>query len=64
MTVPAFQERVHEARRLLVTHDYSQALSCYARLTRSFPGQGVLWFGHWAAATRAWENALALGAKR
>jgi tetratricopeptide (TPR) repeat protein len=69
MTAAVFQQRVEQARQLLLTQDFAQALSCYANLTRKFPGQAVLWFeygsaasrlGQRAAATQAWENAIAL----
>jgi tetratricopeptide (TPR) repeat protein len=69
MTGPVLQQRLEQARQLLLTQDFAQALSCYATLTRKFPGQAVLWFeygnaasrlGQRATATRAWENAIAL----
>src|SRR6516162_1038539 len=69
MTAAVFQQRVEHARQLLLNQDFAEALSCYADLTRKFPRQAVLWFeygsaasrlGQRAAATRAWENAIAL----
>ena len=69
MKAAVFQQRVEHARQLLLNQDFAEALSCYANLTRKFPGQAVLWFeygsaasrlGQRAAATRAWENAIAL----
>jgi tetratricopeptide (TPR) repeat protein len=63
------QKRIEEARQLLLTQEFAQALSCYAKLTRKFPGQAVLWFeygnalsrlGQRADATRTWERAIAL----
>jgi tetratricopeptide (TPR) repeat protein len=69
MTTPGFHQRVEEARQLLLAQDYGNALSCYARLTRKFPRQIVLWFeygnaasrlGQRAEAARAWDNAITL----
>jgi tetratricopeptide (TPR) repeat protein len=64
-----FQHRLNEARQLLLGQDFAQALSRYAKLTRAFPGQAVVWFeygttaarlGQLEAASRAWDRAMAL----
>lgn len=69
MTGSGLQQRVEEARQLLLTQDFARALSSYAELTRKFPGHAVLWFeygsaasrlGQRAEATRVWDKALAL----
>jgi tetratricopeptide (TPR) repeat protein len=69
MTAPTFQERLEEARQLLLAQNFAGALSRYEKLTRASPGQAVVWFeygnaasrlGQREAATRAWEKAMAL----
>ncbi|HRY52048.1 MAG TPA: sulfotransferase [Candidatus Paceibacterota bacterium] len=69
MTPASFQHKLYEARQLLLGRDFAQALSRYAKLTRTFPGQAVVWFeygnaasrlGQLEGASRAWEKAIAL----
>jgi tetratricopeptide (TPR) repeat protein len=69
MTPATFQEKLEEARRLLLVEDYRQALSRYEKLSRTFPGQAVVWFelgnaashlGKRDEATRAWQRAMTL----
>jgi len=69
MKLPVLQQRIEEARQFLLTQDFAQAFSCYARLTRRFPGHAVLWFeygnaasrlGQRADAIRAWDKSIAL----
>ena len=69
MTPAGFQKKLNEARQLLLGRDFAQALSCYAKLTRTLPGQAVVWFeygnaasrlGQLEGASRAWERAMQL----
>jgi tetratricopeptide (TPR) repeat protein len=64
-----FQRRLNEARQLLLGQHFAQALLRYAKLTRTFPGQAVVWFeygttaarlGQLEGASRAWERAMQL----
>ena len=69
MTPAGYQRRLNEARQLLLGQHYAQALSRYAKLTRAFPGQALVWFeygttaarlGQLEGASRAWERAMQL----
>jgi Tfp pilus assembly protein PilF len=64
-----FQKRLQEARDLLHTHRFAQALPGYERLTRQNPTAAVLWFEYGNAAAgardfgladRAWSQAVEL----
>ncbi len=54
-----FQKKLKEARELLHTHRFAQALSAYERLTRQNPTVAVLWFEYGNAAAGARDFGLA-----
>jgi len=69
MIPPDFQKKHNEARELLLSNDFAQALPRYEKLTRQFPGAEVIWaeYGNTASrlretrlADRAWRRALEL----
>src|SRR5690348_12816483 len=64
-----FQRRLTEARQLLLSQHFGEALASYAQLTRQCPGEAILWFEYGNAASslhdreladRAWRKALEL----
>jgi tetratricopeptide (TPR) repeat protein len=63
------QRRLHEARQLLLSQHFAEALVRYAHLTRQCPGEAILWFEYGNAASslhdreladQAWRKALEL----
>ena len=69
MTHPGFQQKLGDARQLLLSGNLEEAFASYRKLTRTFPGQSAVWFefgttasrlGQRDVATRAWERALAI----
>jgi tetratricopeptide (TPR) repeat protein len=63
------QRQLNQARQLLLAQRFTQALSCYQKLVRQFPGQAVLWYEYGNAAFGlrdeeraevAWQKALEL----
>jgi Tfp pilus assembly protein PilF len=69
MTPPDLQQRITEARELLLAREFTQALSEYERLVRHCPRSAVLWaeYGNAAGglrkldlADKAWRKALEL----
>jgi tetratricopeptide (TPR) repeat protein len=69
MTPADFQKKHNKARELLQAQDFAQALPCYEKLTRHYPGVAVIWaeYGNTAArlreanlADRAWQKAIEL----
>jgi tetratricopeptide (TPR) repeat protein len=72
MTPVDFQKIHNEARQLLLSNDFAQALLRYEKLTRLRPGEAVIWaeYGNTASrmretklANRAWQRALELAPK-
>jgi Flp pilus assembly protein TadD len=59
MRSPNFQAELNEARELLLSQRFSQALQRYEKLTRQAPGEAVLWFEYGNAASRCRDPALA-----
>ena len=64
-----FNRRLDQARQLLLTQKFSEALPLYEKLTRLFPGQPVVWLEYGNAASGmhnrkvadvAWQKALEL----
>src|SRR5580658_4468533 len=69
MNPASFDENLNQARRLLESYDFSQALAVYEKLARQFPRKARIWveYGATAAGTgqldladRAWSKALEL----
>lgn len=69
MMPPSVQQKLKDARQLLLSQNFSQALSTYAQLVRQCPGAGVIWFEYGNAASRlrqreladrAWQKAMEL----
>ncbi len=69
MKAANLQHRLSEARQLLLSQKFSQALSRYERLVRHFPGHAILWYEYGNAASgardarraeTAWDRALEL----
>jgi tetratricopeptide (TPR) repeat protein len=69
MTSSDLQTKLSEAREFLLSHDFTQALPRYEKLTRLYPGSAVIWYeyGNVAGqsrklelAARAWQKALEL----
>lgn len=56
------QHKVEEARKALLTQDFSRALSAYEKLTRLLPNSGILWFEYGNAAAQVREKQLAIRA--
>jgi len=56
------QQRVNEARKLLLSHEFAQALSHYEKLARQCPMEAVIWAEYGNAASGAGRHALADGA--
>ena len=66
---PDLNQRIEEARRLLIANDFARALPRYASLTRQCPDAAVIWFEYGNAASKmrnfdiadnAWRKALEL----
>lgn len=64
-----FQRTLHEARQLLLSQNFVEALKQYALLIRQYPGEATIWFEYGNAASsshdrqlaeRAWRKALEL----
>lgn len=64
-----FQRRLNEARQLLLSQNFAEAVASYAKLTRQCPGEATAWFEYGNAASslqdreladRAWRKALEL----
>src|SRR6266566_6173269 len=69
MTPVDFQKKHNEARELLLSNDFGQALRRYEKLVRQYPHAAVIWaeYGNAASrlrevnlADRAWRKALEL----
>ena len=63
------QRQLDQARQLLLAQRFNEALSCYQKLVRQFPGQAVLWYEYGNAAfglrdeegaEAAWQKAMEL----
>jgi tetratricopeptide (TPR) repeat protein len=70
MIPPDFQKKHEEARELLLSNNFAQALPRYEKLTRQHPSSQVIWVEYGNAASRlresdladrAWRKALELG---
>ena len=66
---PGFPKRLDDARNLLLSHRYDQALTAYSRLAREFPTVATVWFEcgnaaagahEWGKADAAWNRAMDL----
>jgi tetratricopeptide (TPR) repeat protein len=69
MTPAEFQKRLQEARKLLLSRQFAQALPRYEQLARAHPKEPVVWFEYGNAASSmrnralaedAWEKAMQL----
>jgi tetratricopeptide (TPR) repeat protein len=69
MAPPNFQQKLSEARQLLLSQNFAQARRHYERLVQQSPRDAVIWFEYGSAASglrdqasaeRAWQKALAL----
>jgi tetratricopeptide (TPR) repeat protein len=72
MIAADLQRRLNQARQLLISQKFSQALVQYEKLVRKCPGQAVLWYEYGNAASGlrdlrkaegAWQKALDLAAR-
>src|SRR5262245_2145519 len=59
MTPAQFESQLQQARQLLLSQQFSQALPRYEKLTRSCPGAAAVWFEYGNAAARLRQPALA-----
>ncbi len=69
MTHSGFQQKLDEARQLSLAGELEPAFACYKKLTRTFPGQSVVWFEYGTTAARlrqfdlahrSWDKAIAV----
>src|SRR5215471_10228782 len=54
-----FQRKHNEARELLLSNEFAQALPRYEKLARLRPGEAVIWLEYGNAASRMRERKLA-----